>query len=1028
VTTRSAKLGGSAAGIARYLNDEAELIAGYYSDAKRTNDQGVELIFERVWGKAAENLGITEGVTADQFADLLAGRWNGEQLTGTGYRKVTNAETGEITTVPGVHTPAVDFVHAWDKSISVAMIRMDPELRTQVIDAAVESVHDAFTELQATARTARVTTNGVTERVPADLVGVITPQFTARPTEESVKRGVPDPHLHVHVTMPTMCQVGEKTYTLDEYGIRKASRYVDSIAQAQFARRLESLGVELEYSDFDFARNGSVSWQVKDISRAACQHYSTNGARSLAIRREFEERYGRPMRDAELTQAMRVTRHPKTAADKAQDARPVWERWSDDLREYRLALPSIKGGPEQNRASFHARTDELTRRLLSPNGLCREDATFSGDTIRPAVARCAMGLGLSVEQCQEFEAEFTERLIPVRTADDPRNAIWTTATIVEAEQKIAKDLARRQKAQGPKVSGVCIDKAVRVAEKKEGITLDAEQKALIGAMCSARTLTFAEAEAGAGKGTASAIAADAVRRAYPDARVIVTARAGAIAERTGKRLAADLSGSVESVETMIPRMFGKLTPADVVIVDESSTLDTFTTQRLLKAAGKARVTFLGDPGQLGAIGASGWYADATRDAQVHELHTVHRHRNPDDLADWRLIRQGKTTEAVGNLADRGKITVSEDPAHKLAEVTGDYKGLRDEGRKASDVTMLVDTANTDLDILNRFAQHDRRQRGEIGSQGFQVHDEEQGRDWTIHRGDQIIFLTAVQGAGGGMVRRGFNIIRGVESQSTRNGMTGTVKDISTRSGSAHIELEDGTHRVVQLQASAQRQPVGLSYAVHASKFQGAENNVILSVPGLGQTSNNSAYSMATRSRDETRFYLDTQTHTTAPLQTFADAIQVPEVQRSASWHLRRDMLSPAEAAETRFHTPRMAAEGVELAERLEADHGIEAARTIVNSDGYPALAGTWAKLRTDGLDADSMLDEAYRERSLAGAQDPAAVLSWRLGNVAERPAPEGARASQRMPEQAAVPEHPYQRPRHLDRERARESHGIGLGL
>src|SRR5664280_279561 len=175
VTTRSAKLGGSAAGIARYLNDEAELIAGYYSDAKRTNDQGVELIFERVWGKAAENLGITEGVTADQFADLLAGRWNGEQLTQTGYRKVTDPKTGEITTVKGVHTPAVDFVHAWDKSISVAMIRMDPELRTQVIDAAVESVHDAFTELQATARTARVTTGGVTERVPADLVGVITP-------------------------------------------------------------------------------------------------------------------------------------------------------------------------------------------------------------------------------------------------------------------------------------------------------------------------------------------------------------------------------------------------------------------------------------------------------------------------------------------------------------------------------------------------------------------------------------------------------------------------------------------------------------------------------------------------------------------------------------------------------------------------------------------------------------------------------------------------------------------------------------
>jgi len=42
-------------------------------------------------------------------ADLLAGRWNGEQLTQTGYRKVTDPETGEVKTVkeqaPKGHRP-----------------------------------------------------------------------------------------------------------------------------------------------------------------------------------------------------------------------------------------------------------------------------------------------------------------------------------------------------------------------------------------------------------------------------------------------------------------------------------------------------------------------------------------------------------------------------------------------------------------------------------------------------------------------------------------------------------------------------------------------------------------------------------------------------------------------------------------------------------------------------------------------------------------------------------------------------------
>jgi len=81
----------------------------------------------------------------------------------------------------------------------------------------------------------------------------------------------------------------------------------------------------------------------------------------FAIRQAFEEKNGRPMRDEELVKAMRVTRLPKTAADKAQDARPVWERWSDDLDAQGLKVPEIKGGPEVSGMSAEARTAELTR-------------------------------------------------------------------------------------------------------------------------------------------------------------------------------------------------------------------------------------------------------------------------------------------------------------------------------------------------------------------------------------------------------------------------------------------------------------------------------------------------------------------------------------------------------------------------------------------------------------------------------------------------------------------------------------------
>lgn len=501
MTTSSSKLGGSAKSVLEYLTDEGEMVLSYYAPgggATAKNGAPIDLknpdaiAFPTIWGKGAERLGLELGITVGQYTEFFDGKWKGEKLSNgsPGYRKVTDEETGEVHTET-IRTPVIDVVYGTPKSVAEYMVSTDDKTRQAIGEATLAAAHAAFIAMESSARLARKGTGGgKSERLVADLICTPVLQFGARPTPETQERGAPaDPHIHVHAPIFTACAVEDETasggvrwLTADEYGLknRANAEYRDSVFMGELARRLEDLGIEIKYSDFDKSRSGRLSWEIKGSKEDVRKFWSTNADRKWNITRAFELTKGRPMTAKEADAAMRVTRLKKSAADKAQDSRPVWKLWADSAMTAGLRLrEAIPLARPVEKASVEKRTAKLVSRLYSPNGLCRDDSVFTGDTIAAGVARCAVGLGFSRGELAAFELDLRQRLIPVRNARDDRFSYFTTEVILGYEEYIAERSVTLETRTFRAPDEATVDRVMAMAD----VPLDEEQTEAIKAAC-----------------------------------------------------------------------------------------------------------------------------------------------------------------------------------------------------------------------------------------------------------------------------------------------------------------------------------------------------------------------------------------------------------------------------------------------------------------------------------------------------------------------------------------------------------------
>lgn len=908
----------TASAFGEYLREQEELlsasvegIASYYG----ADTPGLEIAFHRVTGGAAEYLGVTGGLTKAQFSDLHHGRWDGVQLCRPSYQpvwaltpegKIQRDERGKKVPsydadgkmVTRLHrTSWIDITCAADKSVMELCIAAPAATRADVIAAWDAAVAEGLKGLEERAYLVRKTISGqkvegtkqqgsATERVRgAKILVVPATQLAARHTQSTIDRGAPpDPHLHTHCAVSTLAFLPDETHptgmrplTIDSDGIKTFAEQHNAIVMGGFARRLEDIGIRLDYDAFDGARNAKVGWKIRGVSEQAMKFHSSNTARMEAIEKQFEYDYDRPPTREELEELMNKSRitKKKDGLDKEADSRGAWEPWRDDLAAHGIAVPDMDRGTPIVRDPLHVRRLEFRRRLMSQqNGLCRGDSVFTGDSIMTSMQLCAIGLGFSQDDLKEMEVGLRRDLILARDATEDRYRYFTTQAQLDIEARMERGRERIASRSVPAPSLPTIDRTIRSQKFK----IDPQQQEAVKAICY-QSLTHVTGVAGSGKSSSITTARQALMAEGKIDQTVVVSTAAATAQDSAMKMGADKYGAVEGIELQVKNGSLHFTDKTLVIVEEAAMMDTDRLDRLFHAAGgKGRWVFVGDSAQLVPIGAAGWYSESVEAHGAVVLDKTHRFQDHRDVRDYALLRnatEADTRTAVENLAMRWRIHESEDRSERMVNVFNDYKAFRDGDKKltADDVLILVETSNADVDRANKFIQADRRARGEIKGEGISLHDDEQNRDWKLHENERIIF------------QRAYRPNR--KEESIRNGTTGTILRLEQRRSRALVELDNGRKVYVKLSEHEHQQPMAPSYARHALKFQGGEKEVGLIMPGTSHTANaNSAYSQLTRFKREAHVYLDHETHGDVPQEALVRSWSQRVEKQTAHAHIR----------------------------------------------------------------------------------------------------------------------------------------------
>jgi ATP-dependent exoDNAse (exonuclease V) alpha subunit len=476
-------------------------------------------------------------------------------------------------------------------------------------------------------------------------------------------------------------------------------------------------------------------------------------------------------------------------------------------------------------------------RLLGPDGLTGQDATFDQSTMTKLVFQEATGL-LSAEEAAGFLARFLQGadLAPVVVNGQPR---LTTTALLAQEHGIVQTATAKAASVAPAPSAKMIRRTAGEVARQGGYELSAEQHQVVAHLCAPVGWASLEGWAGTGKTTAMRAVVGAYQRNRQP--LVVVSTAADTAQRTARELQLEQGYTIEAFCCAVQH--GRLRPDArmVVIVEEACMVDTHRMHRLLQAAGLAIIRTLGDPEQAQAVGAGGWHAAVDQAIGGHaQLTTVIRQRDPEDREVCRLIREGHAGQALANLNARGRVHLVPHASTAVKEVVHAWD-LHRRQRGLEGVKIVTDTSNTTIDTLNSLCQARRSRAGELSWPSVELVDRSAGRREQVWVGDRVQFIRPYQTGDG---------------ERVANGTAGTIAHVDPLLRRVTVACEDGRQVLVELVGREWAQPLRLGYAGHALRLQGGQAQVVLVLPGSWQTSRQSAYSMATRCVEELHVFVD----------------------------------------------------------------------------------------------------------------------------------------------------------------------------
>ncbi len=226
----------------------------YFSqDNYYTQEQGLE---ESAWfGQGAQTLGLVGKVDKHQFAQLLQGHVDGQELGKLTRNEKTGAPERD-------HRPGTDMTFSAPKSVSLlAEVAGKKEVREAHEAAVLKALTYVERELSGT----RFTVGSQTEHVRTGNLSVA--MFRHNTSREL------DPQTHTHAVILNVTQRSDgKWRSLDNTPIFEDKGLISAIYTAELASRLQTLGYELTRTD------DKGNFEIAGITREQIEHFSQRRA------------------------------------------------------------------------------------------------------------------------------------------------------------------------------------------------------------------------------------------------------------------------------------------------------------------------------------------------------------------------------------------------------------------------------------------------------------------------------------------------------------------------------------------------------------------------------------------------------------------------------------------------------------------------------------------------------------------------------------------------------------------------------
>lgn len=871
-----------------------------------------------------------------------------------------------------------EAVFAPPKSVSVAWALADEATRNLIADLHRQAVKDTLQHMEDNAVFTRQGNQGEAQ---VDVRG-----FTAALFEHWDSRAG-DPHLHTHV--PISAKVQRTTdgawTTLDGRTVLAATVTMSEFYNSRIRDLLRAEGATwTQRSSLDVKRpvwelDGVPADLLLRFSQRAQEVELDRANRIVAFRRD----HGREPNPRELLEIGKRAQYGTRAAKRAPR---TFQQHLDRWREFALTVvdSQVLDTLGTRVLGRHETTDTVdiqaiaaaTRAVVSDNY-----SHWNRWNVEAEAHRQTAHLHIPSDGRDDLIRRITDAVVnaadtvalqaPALVAEPPqlRRRSGESVFIEHNSQRYTTEQTLREEA-------ALVDRSRRkdghrltpetVARAMAGRRLNPGQQRMVTEFAlSGRRVQLALAPAGAGKTTAMRILAQAWRAA--GGRVYAFGPSARAAHELGQAIDArphTLHQVTTALSVGVAEQTYPFRRGDLLIVDEAAMAGTHTLHDVVAYALQrgADVRLVGDDRQLGAVEAGGAIRLLAHAVGAVRFKEVVRFHDPEQAAASLRIRAGDTAGLDYYLRSGWIQSGSRETIRDAARRA--WRADLDVGRQS----LLIVPTNEDVVWLNLQARAQRIQRGDVVDRhAVALHDGTRASagDWIVTRENNRL-LSVFAG-------RDF----------VKNGDTWVVTAVRHDQS---LEVSHLAHQAsALLPAWYVAASVELAYATTVNRTQGmtSEGSAHAIVP---QTmTREQLYPAITRARHDNRLYVETHQHVAddhretpperAVESVLTGVLHHSGVETSATEELRSTLGAEESLATLVARHDYAARLGGE--ERLIAVLERYAPRAQ-GRPAEPALLQTLRDAENLGWQADHLVPAAVAERSLGHADDPAAVLQWRI--------------------------------------------------